>query len=136
MSCMNCSKLSCATANEPAYRNAAKGCKSLPHQEYGLSLSDVSQVRAFLECCQKMSQYIKDYGITAAPLHELTKKARAFPKPWIKGTDYDLSLESLRSSTLDSANFLHHKNCRMRLFIEVYASDAEWGACAYQMVHP
>jgi hypothetical protein len=39
-----------------------------------------------------MSQYIKEYGIMAAPLHGLTKKARAFPKPWIKGEDYDLSL--------------------------------------------
>jgi hypothetical protein len=25
------------------------------------SLSDVSQVRAFLGCCQQMSQYIKEY---------------------------------------------------------------------------
>jgi hypothetical protein len=83
------------------------------------SLSDVSQVRAFLGCCQQMSQYIKDYGITAAPLHGLTKKARAFPKPWIKGEDYDLSFESLRSSILDSRNFLHHKNSNERLFIEV-----------------
>jgi hypothetical protein len=45
------------------------------------SLSDVSQVRAFLGCCQRRSQYIKEYGIMAAPLHGLTKKARAFPKP-------------------------------------------------------
>jgi hypothetical protein len=45
------------------------------------SLTDVSQVRAFLGCCQQISQYIKGYGITAAPLHGLTKKARAFPKP-------------------------------------------------------
>jgi hypothetical protein len=52
------------------------------------------------------------------------------------GLDYDLSFESLRSSILDSANFLHHKNCCMRLFIKVDASDAGWGACAYQMVYP
>ena len=51
------------------------------------SLSNVSQVRAFLGCCQKMSQYIKGYGITAAPLHGLTKEARAFSKPWFKGED-------------------------------------------------
>jgi hypothetical protein len=82
-----------------------------------VSLSDVSQVRAFLGCCQQMSQCIKDYDTTVAPLHGLT-----FSKPWIKGTDYDLSFESLRSSILDSANFLH----RMRLFIEVDASDAGW----------
>jgi hypothetical protein len=44
------------------------------------SLSNVSQVRAFLGCCQQMAQYIKGYDITAAPLHGLTKKTRAFPK--------------------------------------------------------
>jgi hypothetical protein len=98
------------------------------------SLADVSQVRAFLGCCQQMSQYIKGYGITASRLHGLTKKARAFPKPWIKGEDYDLSFESLRSSILDSRNFLHHKNSNERLFIEVDASDSGWGSCAYQMV--
>jgi hypothetical protein len=69
------------------------------------SLTDVSQVRAFLGCCQQMSQYIKVYGITAAPLHGLTKKVRAFPKPWIKGEDYDLSFESLRSSILEFEEF-------------------------------
>jgi hypothetical protein len=100
------------------------------------SLSDVSQVRAFLGCCQQMSQYTKEYGIMAAPLHGLTKKARAFPKPWIKGEDYDLSFNSLRSAILDSTNFLHHKDRNARLFIEVDASDAGWGACAYQMVEP
>jgi hypothetical protein len=73
------------------------------------SLTDVSQVRAFLGCCQQMSQYIKGYGITAAPLHGLTKTARTFPKPWIKGEDYDLSFESLRFSILDSRNFLHQQ---------------------------
>ncbi len=98
------------------------------------SLTDVSQVRAFLGCCQQMSQCIKGYGIATAPLHGLTKKARAFPKPWIKGDDYDLSFESLRSSILDSRNFLHHKNSNERLFIEVDASDSGWGSCVYQMV--
>jgi hypothetical protein len=83
-----------------------------------------------------MSQYIKGYGITASPLHGLTKKARPFPKPWVKGEDYDLSFESLRSAILDSANFLHHKDSSKRLFIEVDASDAGWGACAYQMITP
>jgi hypothetical protein len=52
------------------------------------SLTDVSQVRAFLGFCQQMSQYIKRYGITAAPLHGLTKKARGFSKPWIIGEDF------------------------------------------------
>ncbi len=72
----------------------------------------------------------------AAPLHGLTKKARAFPKLRIKGEDYDLSFNSLRSAILDSTNFLHHKDCTARLFIEVDASDVGWGACAYQMVEP
>jgi tRNA A37 threonylcarbamoyltransferase TsaD len=72
-----------------------------------------------------MSQYIEGYyGITAAPLHELTKEARDFPKPWFKGEDYDLSFESLRSSILNSANFFHHKESVMRLVIEVDLSDA------------
>ena len=53
-----------------------------------------------------------------------------------KGEDYDLSFNSLRSAILDSKNFLHHKDCTARLFIEVDASDAGWGACAYQMVEP
>ncbi len=44
------------------------------------SLSDVSQVKAFLGCCQQMSQYIKGYDITASPLHGLTKKAKPFSK--------------------------------------------------------
>ena len=30
---------------------------------------EVEKVRAFLGCCQQMSQYLKGYGITAAPLH-------------------------------------------------------------------
>ncbi len=98
------------------------------------SLTDVSQVKAFLGCCQQMSQYIKGYGIAAAPLHGLKKKARAFPKPWVKGEDYDLSFESLRSSILDSKNFLRHKNSNERLLIKVDTSESGWGSCAYQMV--
>jgi hypothetical protein len=98
------------------------------------SLTDVSQVRAFLGRCQQMSQYIKGYGITAALLHGLTKKVRAFPTPCIKGEDYDFSFESLRSSILDSRNFLHHLNSNERVFIEVDASDSGWGSCANQMV--
>ncbi len=84
-----------------------------------------------------MTQYIEDYGITAAPLHGLTKEARAFPKPWVKGEDYYyLSSESLRSSILDSANFLHHKDRAMRLVIEIDMGDAGQGACAHLMVQP
>jgi hypothetical protein len=78
-----------------------------------------SQVRAFLGCCQQMSQYIKSYGITAAPIHTFLS-----------------FFESLRPAILDSVNFLHHKNSGKRLFIEVDVSDAGWGACAYQMVLP
>ncbi len=70
----------------------------------------------------------------AANLHGLTKKPRAFPKPWTKGEDYDLSLNSLRSAILDSTNFLHHKDSTAGLFIEVDASDAGWGVCEYRMV--
>ncbi len=34
--------------------------------------------------------YIKDYGIIAKPLHDITKKGATGPPPWIKGTSYDL----------------------------------------------
>ena len=78
-----------------------------------------------------MFQYIKGHGITASLLHGLTKKARTIPKPWVKGADCVLSLESLRSAILDSANFPHHKDGSKRLFIEVDASDAGWEACTY-----
>jgi hypothetical protein len=54
----------------------------------------------------------------------------------IKGEDYDLSFNSLRSTILDSTNFLHHKDSTARLFIEVDANDAGWDACAYRMVEP
>ncbi len=35
---------------------------------------DIHQLRAFLGCCQQLNQYIKDYGIIAKPLHNMTKK--------------------------------------------------------------
>jgi hypothetical protein len=43
--------------------------------------TDVSMVRAFLGCSQLMSGYCKDLQIISAPLHKLTKKSSAFPKP-------------------------------------------------------
>ncbi len=73
-------------------------------------LGDVSQVRAFLGCCQQMSQYIKNYGIIAAPLHALTKKAVAFPKPWKENEVYSKAFRELKAAILDSENFLHHKD--------------------------
>ena len=69
-------------------------------------LGDVSQVRAFLGCCQQMSQYIKNYGIIAAPLHALTKKAVAFPKPWKENEVYSKAFRELKAAILDSENFL------------------------------
>jgi hypothetical protein len=50
---------------------------------------DIHQLRAFLGCCQQLNQYIKDYGIIAKPLHNITKKGAKGPPPWIKGSDYD-----------------------------------------------
>ena len=97
-------------------------------------LGDVSQVRAFLGCCQQMSQYIKNYGIIAAPLHALTKKAVAFPKPWKENEVYSKAFRELKAAILDTENFLHHKDPLKRLFLEVDASDSGWGACAYQLV--
>ena len=98
--------------------------------------TDVRQIRAFLGCCQQLSQYVKDYGIIARPLSNLTKKNVIFPKPWVKGTDYDIAFKRLKAVMLDGARYLFNKNPAKRLFIEVDASDAGWGACAYQMVKP
>ena len=89
-------------------------------------LGDVSQVRAFLGCCQQMSQYIKNYGIIAAPLHALTKKAVAFPKPWKENEVYSKAFRELKAAILDTENFLHHKDPLKRLFLEVDASDSGW----------
>ena len=95
-------------------------------------LTDVTQVRAFLGCCQQMSDYVEKYGITAKPLHVLTNKGTVFPKPWQEGADYDIAFNKLKAAVLDEANFLHHRNPAKRLFIEVDASDAGWGACVFQ----
>ena len=96
--------------------------------------TDVRQVRAFLGCCQQLSNYVKDYGIIARPLSDLTKKGTQFPKPWIKNSPYDIAFRRLKTVMLDGSRYLHNKDASKRLFIEVDASDAGWGACAYQMV--
>ena len=97
---------------------------------------DIHQVRAFLGCCQQLKSYIKDYGIIAKPLHDITKKGAKGPPPWIKGTDYDIAFLRLKVLILDGKLYLHHKDKLKRLFIEVDASDVGWGACAYQMKEP
>jgi hypothetical protein len=78
---------------------------------------------------------IKDYGIIAKPLHNITKKdgAKGSP-PWIKGSDYDLAFIKLKAIILDSKLYLHHKDKLKRLFLEVEASDVGWGTCAYQVL--
>ena len=58
---------------------------------------DMHQLRAFLGCCQQLNQYIKDYGIIAKPLHNITKKGAKGPPPWIKGSDYDLAFIKLKA---------------------------------------
>jgi hypothetical protein len=95
---------------------------------------DMHQLRAFLRCCQQLNQYIKDYGIIAKPLHNITKKGAKGPPPWIKGSDYDLAFVKLKAIIADSRLYLHHKDKLRRLFLEVDASDVGWGACAYQML--
>ncbi len=95
---------------------------------------DMHQVRAFLGCCQQLNQYIKDYGIIAKPLHNITKKGAKGPPPWIRGTDYDLAFKRLKAIISDTKLYLHHKNKLKRLFLEVDASDVGWGSCAYQML--
>ncbi len=92
------------------------------------------QLRAFLGCCQQLNQYIKDYGIIAKPLHNITKKGAKGPPPWIKGSDYDLAFLKIKAIISDSRLYLRHKDKLKRLFLEVDASDVGWGACAYQML--
>ena len=85
--------------------------------------TDVSMVRAFLGCSQLMSGYCKDLQIISAPLHKLTKKSSAFPKPWVIGSDYDLAFHRIKSMLLDTQLYLHRKTPLKMLFIEVDASD-------------
>ena len=56
---------------------AANICSFINMQEP----KDVHQLRAFLGCCQQLNQYIKDYGIIAKPLHNITKKGVKGPPP-------------------------------------------------------
>jgi hypothetical protein len=63
----------------------------------------------------------------------LTKKATQFPKPWLKGVDYDLAFHRVKALLLDERLYLHHKDPSKMLFLEVDASDVGWGRCAYQM---
>ena len=98
------------------------------------SLKDIHQIRAFLGCCQQLSHYIKDYGIIAKPLHNITKKGAKCPPPWIEGSDYDVAFQRLRAIISDTKLYLHNKDKNKRLFIEVDASDVGWGACAYQLL--
>ena len=93
---------------------------------------DVSQLRAFLGCCQQLSNYVKGYAIIAQPLHQLTKKSAIFPKPWVPGSLYDISFHRMKSAMLDSPKYLWNKDSTKRLYIETDASDLGWGACAYQ----
>ena len=94
---------------------------------------DIHQIRAFLGCCQQLSHYIKDYGIIAKPIHNITKKGAKCPPPWIEGSDYDVAFRRLKAIILDTKLYLHNKDKNKRLFIEVDASDVGWGACAYQI---
>ncbi len=94
---------------------------------------DINQIRAFLGCCQQLSHYIKDYGIIAKPIHNITKKGAKCPPPWIEGSDYDVAFRRLMAIILDTKLYLHNKDKNKRLFIEVDASDVGWGACAYQI---
>ncbi len=92
-------------------------------------------MRAFLECCQQLNQYIKDYGIIAKPLHNITKKGVKGPPPWVKGSDYDNVFHRLKAIIANAKLYLHHEDALRRLFLEVDASDVGWGACAYQMLN-
>ncbi len=69
-------------------------------------------------------------------MHKLTKKITQFPRPWEKGTDYDIAFHRVKALLQDKRLYLHHKNPLKILLIEVDASDVGWDACAYQMREP
>ena len=79
---------------------------------------------------------MEKYSIIAAPLHELTRKSRIFPKPWIEGADYDTAFHKLKTAMLDGTNYSWNKDASKRLFLEVDASDVGWGCCAFQFATP
>ena len=64
------------------------------------------QLRAFLGCCQQLNQYIKDYGIIAKPLHNITKKGVKGPPPWVKGSEYDITFHKLKAIIANSKLYL------------------------------
>ena len=72
----------------------------------------------------------------ARPLQDLNNSKVPFPNPWVKGPPYDVAFHALKSAFLNGTNFLYNKDALRRLFIEVDASDAGWGACVYQMKEP
>ena len=95
---------------------------------------DISQLRAFLGCCQQLSNYVKGYAIIANPLHQLTKKNPVFFKLWTPGTIYDISFHNMKAAMLDETKYLWNKCPKKLLFIdETDASDLGWEACAYQL---
>ena len=57
---------------------------------------DIHQIRAFLGCCQQLSHYMKDYGIIAKSIRNITKKGANCPPPWIEGSDYDIAFRRLK----------------------------------------
>ena len=83
-----------------------------------------------------MANYVERYGIIAKPLHELTRKAVVFPKPWVAGADYDVAFYKLKAAMLDGTNYSWNKDSSKRLFLEVDASDVGWGCCAFQFGTP
>ena len=97
--------------------------------------TSVTHVKAFLGCTQQMSHYCQYYGIVAAPLHALTRDKVPFPRPWLKGADYDVAFHRLKTMMINENLFLWNKISERRLFIEVDACEFGWGACAYQYAH-
>ena len=67
---------------------------------------DITQVRAFLGCCQQLNHYIDGYGIIAKPLHNITKKGVKGPPPWIKGSDYDIAFQKLKAIVINTNLYL------------------------------
>ncbi len=115
-------------------RNIPKICKHLRFCKYGRTERHApsESVPRVLSTTEPVHKGLRDYGIIAKPLHNITKKgAKGHPPPWIRGTDYDLAFKMLKAIISDTKLYLHHKDKLKQLFLEVDASDVGWGACVY-----
>ena len=93
---------------------------------------DISELRRFLGLCVQHKNAIKDFGITARPLHDLT--AKDVPWKWRKDVE-DAAFEKLRAACLTNT-ILAPPDFKKQFFVDVDASDDGKGFTIYQLIDP